>query len=364
MTSLFEPITIGDLELRNRIVMPPLTRSRTADGDVPTELNAEYYAQRAGVGLIVSEATNISARSCSFERAPGLWSAAQVAGWKLVTTAVHAAGGRMFAQLWHCGRVGATGILGGHDPLSPSGVNDDLHRLGVWALLANGSYVPIQATASRAMTGEEIESTIDDYRLAAANAMAAGFDGVEIHAANGYLLHQFLSAGLNLRDDDYGGAVENRARLLRDVIERVARVVPRSRIGVRISPFATYNNPRDPDPVGTFGHVAAMLNTQGLCYLHFVDEGGWFGQPDRDRILEVIRPRFSGPIIANGGLEPDTARGLVSSGKVQMVAFGRYAIANPDLVQRLEAGASLAQPLPARFYAGGAEGYTDYPALA
>jgi N-ethylmaleimide reductase len=363
MTLLHDPLTIGDLVLRNRIVMPALTRARTADGDVPTRLNAEYYGQRASVGLIVSEATNISAESCSFERAPGLWSGEQVKGWKLVTAEVHAAGGHMFAQLWHCGRAGAKGVLGGRQPLAPSAVNDDLHELGVWGLLANGNYVQIQATPSRAMTLEEIQSTIRDYHAAAENALAAGFDGVEIHAANGYLLHQFLSPGLNLRDDQYGGSVENRARLLHEVIEAVAEVVPRSRIGVRISPFASYNNPRDPDPASTFGHVAKMLEPLGLAYLHFVDEGGWFGKPDRERILEIVRPHFSGPIIANGGLEPEVARALVESGRVQMAAFGRYSIANPDLVRRLEVGAPLSQPIPAWFYAGGAAGYTDYPVL-
>jgi N-ethylmaleimide reductase len=364
MTSLFEPVALGGLALANRIVMSPLTRARTANGDVPTELNAQYYAQRAGFGLIVTEATNISPHTCSFERAPGLWTAEQIAGWKLVTQAVHVAHGHIFAQLWHCGRAGAKGILGGQEPWSPSAVNDDLHLLGVWALLANGNYVAIHATPSRAMTATDIATVLDEYRVAAANAIASGFDGVEIHAANGYLPHQFLSSGLNLRTDVYGGSVAKRARFLHEVVESVAQVVPRARIGVRISPFATYNNPRDSDPESTYAYVADMLDKQHIGYLHFVDEAGWFGKPDRQRILEILRPRFHGPLIANGGLEPETAKELVTSGQVQMVAFGRYAIANPDLVHRIQTGAPLVQPVPTRFYAGGAEGYTDYPALA
>jgi N-ethylmaleimide reductase len=363
-STILDPTRLGSLELPNRIVMAPLTRARAGTGDVPTDLNATYYAQRAGFGLIVSEGTNISARSCSFECTPGLWSDAQVIGWANVTRAVHARGGRIFAQLWHCGRIGAAGLLNGAEPLSPSGVNDDLEKLGVYGLLKNGNYVPLMATPSREMTLTEIRQTINEYRSAAANAMRAGFDGVEIHGANGYLPHQFLSPTINRRTDEYGGSIANRARFLAEVFEAIAHEVPPSRIGLRVSPYATYNNTRDPDPATTYAYVAKLMDRLGAGYLHFADMNGWFGAPDLPKILEALRPNYRGPIIANGGISPQQARDLVIAGNVQLVAFGRYAIANPDLVERMRSEASIAEARYEGWYATGAVGYTDYPTLA
>lgn len=363
MPSLLDPIRLGDLDLPNRIAMAPMTRSRAGAGDVPTALNALYYAQRAEAGLIISEATNVSPRSCAFERAPGIYGAAQVEGWRRVADAVHAAGGRLFVQLWHCGRIGAEGILGGQPPLSPSGVNDDLGALQVWGQLANGSYIRIAATRSQAMTLEEVEAAIGEYGAGAANAWAAGCDGVEVHAANGYLPHQFLSPTTNRREDAYGGTLPKRARFLREVVEAVCAAVPRSRVGVRISPLADYNNPRDPDPDETYGYVTAMLHEFGIAYVHLADTNAWAGRPDMPRLLEVVRPRFPGTLIANGGLLPSQASALLEEGSVGMVAFGRPFIANPDLVSRVRVGAPLAEPSPAGWYGGSERGYTYDPRL-
>ncbi|WP_321893292.1 alkene reductase [Paraburkholderia tropica] len=361
MTTLIDPIRIGDLELPNRIAMAPLTRARAGDGDVPTELNATYYAQRAGNGLIVTEATDVAPNSRAFEHAPGIWSDAQVTGWKRVVDGVHANGGRIFLQLWHGGRVGAAGTLGGEMPVSPSGYNDDLTKLSVWGLLANGRYVQIAATPSRAMTTDEVKGTIDAYRRAAENASRAGFDGVEIHAANGYLPHQFLSPVVNTREDQYGGSIANRARFLSEIVEAVAQVLPSSRIGVRLSPFTTYNNPQESESEALYSHVVTMLNEHGIGYVHIADMNGWFGQPDLPRILDIVRPRFDGAIIANGGISIEQGNHLLRDGVVQMISFGRLALANPDLATRIKFSLPLADARPTGWYAGGESGYTDYP---
>jgi N-ethylmaleimide reductase len=362
VASLFDPIVAGDLELPNRVAMAPLTRCRTADGDVPTALNASYYSQRAGAGLIISEATNVSSESCAFEKAPGIYSVAQVAGWRLVTEAVHASGGHIFLQLWHCGRVGAHGILHGNAPLSPSGVNDDLEQLHVWGQLANGRYVRIFATASRAMTQAEVQSTIQEYKRGAVNAMAAGCDGVEVHAANGYLPHQFLSPTINSRTDAYGGSVENRARFLREILESIGQVVPLSRVGVRLSPFAAYNNVRDPNPMETYSYVSRMLQEIGVAYVHVADTNALAGGNDMAKILQIVRPLYRGPIVANGGLTPESASALMADERIQIAAFGRSFISNPDLPQRIKSRLPLAEPRPIGWYGGTHDGYTDYPA--
>jgi len=360
MPTLFDSLTLGELTLPNRVAMAALTRSRADAHGVPGELNATYYAQRAGMGLIITEGTNISPRSNAFERAPGLWTQDQVEGWRKVTDAVHQAGGRIFAQLWHSGRASAAGLLEGQPPLSPSGVNDDLSQLGVYGLLANGHYVPLLATPSKAMSLEEIRDTVAEYRTAAANARDAGFDGVEIHAANGYLPHQFLSPTTNQRTDAYGGSLDNRLRFLREVFEAIADELPPGRIGVRVSPYALYNNTRDPNPAETYAAVAAMLDSLQAAYLHFADMNGWFGAPDLDKILAVLRPNFGGVLIANGGIDSGQAAALVQRGDVQMVAFGRFAMANPDLVERLQRGVPLDAVRSTGWYHGGAVDYTDY----
>lgn len=364
MPTLFEPFKLGAIELANRVAMAPLTRSRADVNDVPSALMEQYYAQRASAGLIISEAINVTQNSQSFERSPGLYSAEQTAGWRRVVEGVHKHGGRIVAQLWHTGRASSFAILNGKAPVSPSAVNDDLHLLHVWGQLQNGVYTKIHATPARAMTTEEVQATVQEYRRAAENAKAAGFDGLEIHAANGYLPHQFLSPGTNQRDDQYGGSLENRARFLREIIEQVSQVFPLDRIGVRISPFADYNNVRDPDPATTYRYVAAMLQDFGMAYLHVADTNGWFNRHDLPRILEIVRPIYSGTLIVNGGIDGDKAKQLVADGTADVVAFGRAFIANPDLVLRLKENVPLAQPSMEDWYGGSAKGYTDYPAHA
>ncbi|KVD46802.1 alkene reductase [Burkholderia sp. ABCPW 11] len=361
MSSLFDRFELGDLDLANRLIMAPLTRARAAHGDVPTELMAEYYAQRASAGLLISEATNVSPMSRPFDRAPGLYTEDQVRGWRLVTEKVHDAGGRIFAQLWHGGRIGAMGLLDWQQPISPSGFNDDIESLNVWGLLANGNYVRVTATPSRAMTVDEVHSTVHEYQQAARNAVDAGFDGVEIHAASGYLPHQFLSARVNRRTDEYGGSVENRVRFLREIIDAVSQVIPPSRVGVRISPYAAYNGALDDQVEETYAYLADLLNRREVGYLHIADTNGWFGTPDLEKILGIVRPHFKGALIANGGISVDSAKALVEDERVQLVAFGRSFISNPDLVERIKAGAPLNAFQEKGMYAGGEIGYTDYP---
>lgn len=364
MTSLLDPLKLGDLELPNRVLMAPLTRSRAGEGDVPVEINKTYYTQRAGAGLIVTEATNVSPNSCAFENAPGIYTDAQVEGWKPVTASVHDAGGRIFLQLWHCGRIGAKGIIQNRQmPMSPSGVNDDLDDLHVWGLMANGNYVKICATDSREMTEAEIKEAVQEYKRGAANAMKAGFDGVEVHAANGYLPHQFLSPTINRRTDRYGGPVENRARFLREILEALSEVMPLSKVGVRISPYAHYNNTRDPDPAETYGYVANMLNEFGVVYVHIADTNGWGGDPDMDKILEIVKPGYSGVLIGNAGMTPESAAQRVSSGDLDAIAFGRMFIANPDLPTRIQRSGPYNELRNVGHYGGDHEGYIDYPTL-
>ena len=363
MATYFDPLRIGDLVCPNRIWMPAMTRSRATGDAVPVPLMAEYYRQRATAGLIISEGTYVNADTCAFERAPGVYSAEQVEAWKPVTEAVHRAGGLIFCQLWHCGRIGAAGTLGGKAPVSPSGVNDDLAAIEVYGLLENGRYVKLVATPSRALTRDEIKSIIADYGRAAVNARRAGFDGVEIHAANGYLPHQFLSPTLNRREDEYGGSVENRARFVTEIFQAINAELPAGRIGVRVSPYASYNNTRDPEPAITYRDLARRLDKAGPAYLHFADQDGWFGNHQTDRILADLRPNFSGPIIANGGLSVERGAELLASSEVQAIAFGRRFLANPDLVARIARSAPIDDPRSEGWYAAAALGYTDYPTL-
>ncbi|MFM0397760.1 alkene reductase, partial [Paraburkholderia phytofirmans] len=345
----------------NRVVMAPMTRSRAPSRGRPTEMMAEYYVQRASAGLIITEATNVSPASAAFELTPGIITAEQIDGWRHITSQVHAAGGRIFMQLWHSGRVSSFALLGGEAPLSPSGVNDDLEQLQVWAQLQNGQYTKIHATPSRAMSVNEVKLAIDAFKQGAASAIAAGFDGVEVHAANGYLPHQFLSSTTNTRDDRYGGSVANRANFLRDVLTEIGSVVSLERVGVRISPYAHYNNVRDADPDGTYDYVGKMLGEFGVAYIHAADTNGWSGQPDLPRIIERIRRAFSGTLMVNGGISVDQAEALIREGQADLVAFARAYIANPDLVERIAARATLAEPKPTGWYGGGAAGYIDYP---
>ncbi|MET0319405.1 MAG: alkene reductase [Duganella sp.] len=363
MTRLLDPIALGDLAFANRIAMAPITRARAGADGVPVALNAEYYAQRATAGLIITEATNVSPNSAAFELAPGIYTEAQVGGWRQVADAVHAAGGKIFMQLWHGGRVSSYALLNGRDPLSPSAVNDDLGQLQVYGALRNGYYARIAASPSRAMTTGEVYAAIAEFRTGAANATRAGLDGVEIHAANGYLVQQFLSPHVNRRTDEFGGSVENRARFLRLVIEAVLEVMPAHRVGVRISPFAAYNNAGDPDAAQTYAYVARMLAQFGIGYIHAADTNAWGGTADMPKILEIVRANYRGVLIANAGLTPEAAQAMVAAGQADMVAFGRAYVANPDLVARIAAHGPYNTPDPHSFYGGTERGYTDYPAL-
>lgn len=363
MKNILQTMTLGGLSLSSRIAMAPVTRSRAGDGGVPTALNAEYYLQRATAGLIISEATNVSPNSAAFELAPGIYSEAQLAGWKQVAAAVHSRGGKIFMQLWHGGRVGSYALLDGRQPLSPSGFNDDLGMLQVYGALRNGYYTRLAASPSRAMSVAEIHEAVAEFGAGAANALRAGLDGVEIHAANGYLPQQFLSPHVNRRSDEFGGSVENHARFLRLVIEAVLRAVPPERVGVRISPFALYNNALDEDAAETYAYVLRMLDSYGIGYVHGADTNAWGGSSDMAQLLQLIRSNYSGVVIANAGLSPEQAEHLVAFGRADMVAFGRQFIANPDLVARIARNGPYNEPDPFSFYGGGARGYTDYPAL-
>ena len=363
MKNILQTITLGGLALSSRIAMAPVTRSRAGEGGVPTALNAEYYLQRATAGLIISEATNVSPNSAAFELAPGIHNEAQLAGWKRVADAVHGRGGRIFMQLWHGGRVGSYALLEGRQPLSPSGFNDDLGLLQVYGALRNGQYTRLAASPSRAMSVAEIHEAAEEFGTGAANALRAGLDGVEIHAANGYLPQQFLSPHVNRRSDEFGGSVENRARFLRLVVEAVLRAVPPERVGVRISPFALYNNALDEGAAETYAYVLRMLDSYGIGYVHGADTNAWGGNSDMAQLLPLIRSNYSGVVIANAGLSPEQAEQLVAFGRADMVAFGRQFIANPDLVARIARNGPYNEPDPFSFYGGGARGYTDYPAL-
>lgn len=363
MTTYFDQLKIGDIELPNRIIMPPLTRSRATPDGVPVEIMAKHYTQRATAGLIISEGTFVNQNGIGFELAPGLYTAEQVEAWKPITNAVHQEGGRIFCQLWHCGRVSATYITGGQEPVSPSGVNDDPGLIDPYAKLENGAYVKIAPTPSRAMTIDDIKQTIEDYATAAKNAMEAGFDGVEIHAANGYLPNQFLCERLNTRTDAYGGSVENRARFIVEIFEAIAQHLPANRIGIRFSPFAAYNNACPSDPEAVYSHLAREMQRLGAAYVHFADMNGWFGFPDLDKIIDILRPNYDGPIIANGGLTVDQGAELLATGKVQAIAFGRGFFANPDLVARIASGAEIAEAPSGGWYARGEADYTDFPTM-
>jgi N-ethylmaleimide reductase len=354
---LFAPYALGALQLRNRLVMAPLTRSRAGPGNVPSEMAATYYAQRAGAGLIVTEATQAAAGGQGYVATPGIHSEDQVAGWRRVTEAVHQAGGRIFVQLWHVGRVSHPDFRAGELPVAPS----PIAPRGVQTFTAEG-LKPIPAP--RALDAGEIPGIVQEFRRAAGNAKAAGFDGVEVHGANGYLLDQFLEDGTNQRTDDYGGSVENRARLLFEVLAAVSDVWGGQRVGVRLSPGGTFNDMCDSDPQATFGYVARRLATLELAYLHLIEPSPPPGEhPMPCLSARFFRPLYPGTLIVAGGYTLERARRVVEAGLADLVAFGQLFIANPDLPERLRTGAPLNTPDPDTFYGGGAEGYIDYPAL-
>ena len=353
MADLFQPVQLGALTLPNRILMAPLTRCRADADHVPTAIMAEHYAQRASAGLLIAEATMIAEGNSAFWREPGIYSEAQIAGWKQVTDAVHAKGGRIFLQIWHGGRACHPALNNGATPVSASAIaiDDTVHT-------PEGK---LPYTTPRALEDAEIPNIIAQFRQAAENAKAAGFDGVEVHGANGYLLDQFLRDGSNKRTGPYGGSLENRARLLLEVITAVVEVWGADRVGVRISPLNSYNSMQDSDPIGLTRYVAGALNQFGLAYLHIM-RADFFGVQKAD-VVPVAREAYQGNLIGNMGYLKAEAQAAVASGELQAVAIGALYIANPDLVERLQQDAPLAQPDPATFYTQDAKGYTDYPTL-
>ncbi len=355
MSSLFSPLSLGSLELPNRILMAPLTRCRADADHVPSPLIAEYYAQRASAGLIIAEATMAMEGNSSFWMEPGIYSDAQVAGWKLTTDAVHAAGGCIFLQIWHGGRACHPLLNGGVQPVAPSAIpitGDEVHTPE-----GKKPYV-----MPRELADDEIPGIIAGFKKAAENAKAAGFDGVEVHGANGYLLDEFLRDGANHRSGPYGGPVENRARLLLEVIDAVSSVWGSDRVGVRISPLNSYNSMIDSDPIGLSTWLAKRLNSCKLAYLH-VMRSDFFQQQTGD-VLTPIRAHYEGVLIANMGYDAAEAEAAIAAGSLDAVAFGTSFLANPDLPARFKAGAPLNAPNPATFYSPGPEGYTDYPTLS
>ncbi len=355
--SLFEPYALGSLTLSNRIVLAPLTRNRARAGFVPSDLAPTYYSQRASAGLLIAEATQISQQGQGYQDTPGIYTQAQIDGWRQVTDAVHAKGGRIFLQLWHVGRISHVALQeNGAAPVAPSAIRAETKTF------VNNEFVPV--SEPRALGLDELPGIVEDFRKAAANAIAAGFDGVEIHAANGYLLDQFLKDGSNVRDDAYGGSVDNRARLTLEVAAAVGKEVGAERTGIRISPVSPANGISSSDPQAQFDYLVAQLDALGLVYLHVV-EGATGGARDVAPFdFDALRRQFRNTYMANNGYDLELASARLEEGKADLFAFGRPFIANPDLVERLKAGAPLADLDQATLYGGGAKGYIDYPALA
>ena len=347
---LFEPIRLGELELPNRIAMAPMTRNR-AVGTIPGERNARYYAQRATAGLIVTEATQVTPRGLGYPDTPGIHDDAQVRGWQLVTEAVHRAGGRIALQLWHVGRISHSSFHGGALPVSASAV-----RPAGQAWTASGSQ-PFETP--HALTGDEIREVIGAYAEGARRARLAGFDAVEVHGANGYLIDQFLHSATNLRTDEWGGSVERRVRFLLEVTRAVIDVFGAHRVGVRLSPGGTYNDMADDDPVRTFGHAAAMLGELPCAYLHVVEN-----RVADQSATDVMRRHYRGALISCGGYDRATAIEALRAGRADVIAFARHYIGNPDLVDRLREDWPLATGNRKTYYGGSDAGYTDYPSYA
>jgi N-ethylmaleimide reductase len=365
MTTLFDPLQMGALALPNRIVMAPLTRNR-APGAIPTPLMATYYAQRASAGLLITEATAITHQGQGYADVPGLYGTEQLDGWKRVTKAVHDAGGRIVVQLWHVGRVSHRELQpGGGAPVAPSAITAKTKTV----LIRDGVPTFVDTSEPRALRSEELPGIVQDYRHAAMNAMAAGFDGVEIHAANGYLIDQFLKTGSNQRTDDYGGSIANRARLLVEVVTAVTDAIGGARTGIRLSPVTPANDVVDADPQPLFAHVVKQIAPMGLAYLHLIEgaTGGPRELPERPFDYAALKAAYraaggQGAWMVNNGYDLTLAQQALADG-ADLVAFGKAYIANPDLVARLKAGGPFNAPDKTTFYGGGEKGYTDYPAL-
>jgi N-ethylmaleimide reductase len=367
--NLLSPVKVGPYELRNRLVMAPLTRNRAGAGNVPGALNANYYAQRASAGLIITEASQVSPQGLGYPSTPGIYSQEQVEGWRLVTNAVHERGGRIFLQLWHVGRISHPSLQpDGALPVAPSAIAPEGEA---------STYEGQQPFVTpRALETDEIPGIVEQYRKGAENALAAGFDGVEIHSANGYLLDQFLQDGSNQRTDQYGGSIENRARLLLEVTEAVTSVWGAERVGVRLSPTGTFNSMYDSNPAALFSYVASALNRFGLAYLHLVEpradadalkrwakDIGNLNDKEVGLAARYFRPIFTGTIISAGGYDREQGNAVLAAGDADLVAYGRLFIANPDLPERFALNAPLNTPDRSTFYGGDERGYIDYPSL-
>lgn len=353
MTSLFEPIKIGNLELKNRIFMAPLTRSRANDEGVQPDFTVEYYRQRASAGLIITEATNVSPTAKGYIRTPGIYTAKQIESWRKVTEAVHAQGGRIFMQIFHTGRIALPDFLPNKaQPVAPSAVK------------AKGQNYTDEGMKDlvepRPLTIEEIKQTVRDFGIAAKNAIEAGFDGVELHAANGYLVHQFLGTNTNLRTDEYGGSDENRARFLFEVLDAMSAEIGSQRVGVKLSPTVPFNDMRDDNAGEFYPYIIRELNKKNLAYLHIGFEEtsaiqvNWHG---------ILRPLYDGIYLANGGFTKESGEKLLSEGKADAIVYGKLLLANPDLPERFKLNAPLNEPDYSTFYSPGEKGYTDYPVL-
>ncbi len=355
MTDLFTPLRLGAVEINNRVLMAPLTRCRAEGEHVPTPLMAEYYAQRASAGLVIAEATMILPGNSAFWHEPGIYSAAQIAGWRLTTDAVHAAGGKIALQIWHGGRACHPDLNDGATPVAPSAIaisGEEVHTPK-----GKQSY-----TVPRALQDAEIPAIVAGFAQAARNAREAGFDMVEVHAANGYLIDEFLRDGSNHRQAPYGGNREARARFLFEVLDAVSAAIGADRVGVRFSPLNSFNDMQDSDPVGLYTWLAETLNDRHLAFVHLM-RADFYGKQQAD-VLGPVRKHYQGNLIANMGYSPAEAETAVAEGLVDAVAFGTSFLANPDLPARIRKGSALNEPNPATFYTPGPEGYTDYPTLA
>jgi 2,4-dienoyl-CoA reductase-like NADH-dependent reductase (Old Yellow Enzyme family) len=349
MPSLFDPIRLGDLDLPNRVIMAPLTRLRAGESKIPNALMADYYTQRASAGLIISEGVPVSPQGVGYQGVPGIWSREQTEGWKQVTRAVHDRGGRIFMQIWHVGRISDPSFHDGAAPVGPSAIA----AKGRVSLLRPERPYP----TPRPLETEELAGVVEAFRQGAENAQAAGFDGVELHGANGYLLDQFLQDSSNQRTDGYGGSIENRARLMLEAADAAISVWGPGRVAMHLAPRADSHAMGDSDLPATFGYVAQQLGARGIAFLCAREHQA------PDSLGPALKAAFGGPYVVNEGFTAESAQAALDAGTADAVAFGKAFIANPDLVERLQAGAPLNAPVPATFYAAGAEGYTDYPAL-
>lgn len=358
--SLLKPIKLNEIELKNRVIMAPMTRSRADNPDnTPTELHATYYRQRAGAGLIITEGSQISKQAVGYINTPGIYSKEQVEGWKLVTKAVHEEGGKIFIQLWHVGRISHPDFHNGNLPVAPSALNPN-----------EKSYTPEgfkETVTPRALETEEVEAIVKDFQKAAKNAVDAGFDGIEIHSSNGYLLHQFFSSTSNQRTDKYGGSIENRARILFEILDAIAEVCPLEKVGARFNPslHGIFGMTLNEETIPTFDYIIEKLNDYPLAYLHLSEPfSGVSEVPHAEtHIAKRYRPIYKGNLMINGGFDQERGNKVIDEGDADMVSFGTLFIGNPDLAERFEEGAELQEADKATYYTPGEKGYTDYPTL-